>query len=398
MVLKNLGEKSMKQFITILTILFSFNLSLMCMEEHQFSHILSEETSDNNNSGYDPQQLDAIADYSKNTTELTDEELKDRVYHEVETLQDPQITPLIWAIMNNYSDKAYLFINSTDIDRQTASGDTALIIACSHGNIELVKMLLKAGANPNIQNLKGHTSLMIAIEKSNVEIVSLLLTYDSDTLLTNADGYSALDIANKQMEEHQFSHVFLNEETYDSDNFLTNAGVYDAFDIANKKQEQTILNLLHQKLKGSCEDSEELESDITIQDEEQTQDHTPLLLIHRNETQTGLKRKADTNKTTPNKKQKITQLNAANSYDCVTCSKTFKSKDNLNQHKTAHTDERPFACNREGCGKTFKDSNTLNVVHINSYCMKDLFLVIMKDVVRLSKTQMTLKAAHVNSY
>ena len=44
-------------------------------------------------------------------------------------------------------------------------------------------------------------------------------------------------------------------------------------------------------------------------------------------------------------------------YICAECGKTFLSSSSLAQHKTVHSDLRPFKCDR--CDKTFKKQSTL---------------------------------------
>lgn len=54
---------------------------------------------------------------------------------------------------------------------------TALMLAVSHGNFEMVKLLLEAGAKINMQDNDGSTALMCATEHGRIDIVKLLLSY-----------------------------------------------------------------------------------------------------------------------------------------------------------------------------------------------------------------------------
>lgn len=49
------------------------------------------------------------------------------------------------------------------------------MLAVSHGNIDMVQMLLDAGADINIQDEDGSTALMCAAEHGRIDIVKLLL-------------------------------------------------------------------------------------------------------------------------------------------------------------------------------------------------------------------------------
>lgn len=49
------------------------------------------------------------------------------------------------------------------------------MLAVSHGNLDMVHMLLNAGADINIQDADGSTALMCAAEHGRIDIVKLLL-------------------------------------------------------------------------------------------------------------------------------------------------------------------------------------------------------------------------------
>lgn len=54
-------------------------------------------------------------------------------------------------------------------------GQTALMLAVSHGRLDMVQLLLQSGADMNIQDEDGSTALMCAAEHHHVDIVKLLL-------------------------------------------------------------------------------------------------------------------------------------------------------------------------------------------------------------------------------
>ncbi|MED6231566.1 hypothetical protein ATANTOWER_029215 [Ataeniobius toweri] len=76
------------------------------------------------------------------------------------------------------------------------AGQTALMLAVSHGRMDMVQALLAQGAEVNIQDDEGSTALMCASEHGHAEIVKLLLAQpDCDATLTDSDNSSALSIA-----------------------------------------------------------------------------------------------------------------------------------------------------------------------------------------------------------
>ncbi|XP_045121197.1 uncharacterized protein LOC123510274 isoform X2 [Portunus trituberculatus] len=75
-------------------------------------------------------------------------------------------------------------------------GQTALMLAVSHGRLDMVQMLVAAGAEINIQDDDGSTALMCAAEHGHLAIVKFLLAQpDTDPTLMDNDGSTALTIA-----------------------------------------------------------------------------------------------------------------------------------------------------------------------------------------------------------
>ena len=69
---------------------------------------------------------------------------------------------------------------------------TALTLASQGGHVEIVRLLLEAGADKNLQDGNGRTALILASEWDHVEIVCLLLEAGADVNLQNGNGWTAL--------------------------------------------------------------------------------------------------------------------------------------------------------------------------------------------------------------
>uniref|UniRef100_A0A8C7ZI64 KN motif and ankyrin repeat domains 3 n=1 Tax=Oryzias sinensis TaxID=183150 RepID=A0A8C7ZI64_9TELE len=80
--------------------------------------------------------------------------------------------------------------------KASQAGQTALMLAVSHGRQEMVRALLECGAVVNVQDDEGSTALMCASEHGRAEIVKLLLEQPGcDISIVDNDGSNALSIA-----------------------------------------------------------------------------------------------------------------------------------------------------------------------------------------------------------
>jgi len=78
-----------------------------------------------------------------------------------------------WALERNANPNAVIAI-----DPETKA--PAICLACGSGNEELLRTLLKHGANPNLTYPDGWTTLLLAIGNENVTMVRLLLESGAD--------------------------------------------------------------------------------------------------------------------------------------------------------------------------------------------------------------------------
>ena len=110
-------------------------------------------------------------------------------------------------------------INSNNINLQNSTGRT-LLHFYSH-NMQLVAMLLKEGANPDIMDRDSFTPLMEAIINRNWGVVKLLIQSGANLYIKNLNGESSFDLIVKYIEE-SFNEIkenvekscFLEEDLY----------------------------------------------------------------------------------------------------------------------------------------------------------------------------------------
>jgi len=62
----------------------------------------------------------------------------------------------------------------SQINSQDDGGYSALMYACSNGNLEIVKLLLQLGANLNLETKKGNTALYFAEKGKHSDVVAML--------------------------------------------------------------------------------------------------------------------------------------------------------------------------------------------------------------------------------
>lgn len=117
-------------------------------------------------------------------------------------------SPLSRAAGEGFNALLKLLLTAPDIyvDVQKKDGDTALRLAVIHNQTESVRLLLEAGANPNIQNENGNTPLIRAAAQGYTEITKLLLEHGANPHIRNNDLMTASDHAKAR---HQYATLHL---------------------------------------------------------------------------------------------------------------------------------------------------------------------------------------------
>ena len=110
---------------------------------------------------------------------------------------DPSPSPLSLACYFGWSSVLIILKTFSDIDwnKKDKEKQTGLHVAMRKGHLELVKLLLTAGADANIGESYGQTALHKAASIENLEIVKLLLTAGADVNLQEHYGQTALHVA-----------------------------------------------------------------------------------------------------------------------------------------------------------------------------------------------------------
>jgi ankyrin repeat protein len=107
-------------------------------------------------------------------------------------------TALMIAALKGHSQVVKELLEAkANVNIQNVDKSTALMLAAKHGHLQIVKELLEKGADINIQNTKGETALMLALhKKKHIEVIRELLNQSNVNLsLQDSNGSTALILA-----------------------------------------------------------------------------------------------------------------------------------------------------------------------------------------------------------
>lgn len=110
---------------------------------------------------------------------------------------------LIMSAYFNRLDIMKSCIKNNYINVQDKHGNTALIIAAKHGNMDMVKLLLSANANINSTCCHGNTALVYALSEGYIDIVNMFIMASANVDIQNYVGHTALSIASIIMPENK---------------------------------------------------------------------------------------------------------------------------------------------------------------------------------------------------
>jgi len=106
-------------------------------------------------------------------------------------------TPFHIAVKSNCQRCAMLLLPHSNIDQQTLTGNTALMLGISNASSEMIEWLLRRGADTEVRNNQGNSAIIAAVELNLVDIAQLLIDAGTNITRKNNLGYSALDIAER---------------------------------------------------------------------------------------------------------------------------------------------------------------------------------------------------------
>ncbi|MGL4389081.1 MAG: ankyrin repeat domain-containing protein, partial [Brevinema sp.] len=140
----------------------------------------------------------ATSDVRKKVTGTQKPAKNNKKNQKPEPPKEPLVTTgeLNWSIYNNnYSlFKQLIELSNANYNKLDRDGSTPLLIAAAVGNNQMVKYLLKKGANPNSANFMKFTPLMMASEFGHLSVIKTLLKTKKITNINeeNRMGYNAI--------------------------------------------------------------------------------------------------------------------------------------------------------------------------------------------------------------
>jgi len=108
-----------------------------------------------------------------------------------------QAEPLLHRAVERAQEKQVkeLLEQNVDVNERAEAGWTALLYASAQGYPRIARLLLEAGANPDIGNVHNITPLMYSARYGNEEVCKLLIDYGAGLNLQDVYGETALMVA-----------------------------------------------------------------------------------------------------------------------------------------------------------------------------------------------------------
>src|SRR3990167_9808184 len=118
-------------------------------------------------------------------------------WESVETLSAEGKTTLQVAVALGRKESVSFLVSRANLNVNNSNG-TPLIIASRKGDIEILKILLSAGAKPNHFDARRNTALFYAAKGCFSKCVSELIKYGAEAGWRNLDGKTALDLSSEK--------------------------------------------------------------------------------------------------------------------------------------------------------------------------------------------------------
>ena len=147
------------------------------------------------------------------------------------------------------------------LNHQSLNGNTALMYASYTGEADIVGLLLRMGANPNLKNAKGDTPLSNAAKLGYDSCVLILIEFKADLYSYNNLGITPFHIAAKSGNSKTVQH-FLNKGINPNHTSIDNN---TALIFASSLGQDDVVNVLLNTKLYQCKSNNNIDIDIDIQ-------------------------------------------------------------------------------------------------------------------------------------
>ena len=156
-----------------------------------------------------------------------------------------EVTPLYIAAQNGHLNVVkYLVKKGADVNK-TTHGNTPFIAAAARGHLDVVKYLVKKGADVNKAYKDGITPLMIAAQNGHLDVVKYLVKKGADVNKADDNGFTPLYIA-ADKGYNKIVELFLEKGAN-----LDQSNVDKSLAIAKKNDNEVIATLLQNYIEKS---------------------------------------------------------------------------------------------------------------------------------------------------
>jgi len=158
------------------------------------------------------------------------------------------ISNLMSAVSNNDVEGTRFFAKAGSIivNQKNKGGATALHIASREGNLDIVKILIDSGANPNLADNEGYTPLMRASLSASSEVVDYLLSNSARAGIFNSQNETAIIHAtSSKCDECLNLLIEKGQMIKNVDTLILKGQIADAIVIANNQDNTKTQSLLY---------------------------------------------------------------------------------------------------------------------------------------------------------